>query len=238
MIDITETILRESPILSAQMPFASLGSAFDSDEAAALTSLKVGETKAYDNFGALGRFMPELERFLGELGNDAASANAAASAVDRFVRDCLAGLEAETAWVTVRASNPTPAFDIPRWHPDGHYYEPYEDEPRKIVLTLKGPGTLFNLLSPAERAIWEDVFFKTQEDPDHQTLVSAVVPTVNASQATLQEAYLYITGADYAAIHSEPPIHEDRYFMSIVPGTVAQIANLRARWNVRDSTYA
>ena len=34
-----------------------------------------------------------------------------------------------------------------------------------------------------------------------------------------------------AAIHSEPPINEKRIFLSILPGHVSEIEELRKRWN-------
>jgi hypothetical protein len=51
--------------------------------------LKVGGTKAYDNFGAFDRLQPELARFLMECGNDTAHAEAAAGLIAGFVAASL-----------------------------------------------------------------------------------------------------------------------------------------------------
>ena len=38
--------------------------------------------------------------------------------------------------------------------------------------------------------------------------------------------------SDLATIHSEPPIHEDRIFISILPMTIDEIDQLKLRWEI------
>ena len=46
------------------------------------------------------------------------------------------------------------------------------------------------------------------------------------------EGLIFIVGnLDKALIHSEPPMHSFRIFISILPGTGEQIAGLKKRWN-------
>ena len=40
---------------------------------------------------------------------------------------------------------------------------------------------------------------------------------------------IFIGGPGFAALHSEPPIHQSRLFLSVVPCKQAQLAELKAR---------
>lgn len=49
---------------------------------------------------------------------------------------------------------------------------------------------------------------------------------------------IFIIGPNNAAIHSEPPIHSERLFISVVQGTSEQIEDLRTRWQAKKTTYS
>ena len=239
MPDAVQTILAVNGTLSAEQPSVSLGRPFDSSEEELFDSLVVGQTLAYDNFGALNSLQPDLTRFFSELGNDAQSARDAAKSVTRFVQNCLIGLSAETAWITLRASTPMHNFDIPRWHRDCYYYTPYNGEPRKVVLTLKGRervSTCFHWQTSPASTICRASCRTTI--PEREIKIATLVGEAHGSQAATREPYLYLTGCNHAAIHSEPPIHEDRLFMSIVPGSTFQIADLRQSWERKQTSYS
>jgi hypothetical protein len=221
---LTQAIRTNIGSLSPRAPYAALGSFLCEDEEQSLISLYVSSTKEYDNFGKHELLGQELTAFFGDIGNDRAASQKAALLVESLVSACLSGFQAETAWIAVRASNPTPQFNAPRWHADGYYFAPYDGEPKKMVLTLKGPGTRFALLPEAANP--------------QSKILTAEVPEKYCSQAATLVPFIYIVGAEYAAIHSEPPIHEDRLFMSLVPGSAAQIAELRFQWNAKETPYS
>ncbi|EAQ83494.1 predicted protein [Chaetomium globosum CBS 148.51] len=70
-------------------------------------------------------------------------------------------------WLTLRASQPTPTFDTPRWHADDDFFDPARSDAArgrwKLCATLQGPGTLFAAEGGTARGVlrrakenWED----------------------------------------------------------------------------------
>jgi hypothetical protein len=130
----------------------------------------------------------------------------------------------ENAWLMVLAFVPTDNYNIPRWHIDPFYFLP-EETPLKFIATLKGPSTLFYflpeerrkefaLLNPYHHENWRDVF-----DPSRVT------------QAKKGEGAFFITGnMDRGAVHSEPPIHEERIIFSVIPANEEELEMLRRNW--------
>jgi hypothetical protein len=126
----------------------------------------------------------------------------------------------------LRSFTPTSEYDVPRWHQDGYYYAPYEGNPYKFAITLKGPATLFYKLPPHLK---ENFLTLTREGMEkngynRQALATLLKPFKEA--AFIPQPYqgaVFIVGSEYAAVHSEPPIHEERLFLSVLPGSKAQI---------------
>ncbi len=236
MTDPAAVIRELRPKLSEQMPLVCLGPVFTTEEADRLESLTVKTETAYDNFGALERLDGELARFFSEVGNEPDVSAAAAASIGSFVRQCLAGFDFETAWITVRASEANGSFATPRWHFDGNYFEPYTGW-HKIVLTLKGPGTLFSSLPLDRLPGFLELMTVPHDLPDREKIIAAYVGEDGRTQARVREPYLYIVGVDHAAIHSEPTIDAQRLFMSLVPGSAEQIDELRENWKAKTSTY-
>lgn len=56
----------------------------------------------------------------------------------------------------------------------------------------------------------------------------AIATLLGKSKKLISIAYphqgvVFIVGSDHAAVHSEPPIKEERLFLSVLPGTKEQI---------------
>lgn len=48
-----------------------------------------------------------------------------------------------------------------------------------------------------------------------------------------QAAIYTVNNSNYGCIHSEPPINQNRIFMSILPGTVEEINEMKIRWKIK-----
>lgn len=198
------------------------------DEQRALQQVKISSTEQYNNFGHLDTLQFEVKTFISSLGKGNETLAASVSVlIARLVQDVLRASGRETAWVCIRAFTPTDEYDTPRWHTDGYYYAPYEGESCKFALALKGPGTLFYQETPEGRMQFKVLQQNGRED-DHynrQPLADLLSqhPERSASPGLLQGAVFIVGSEGRAAIHSEPPIPEERLFLSILPGTPEQI---------------
>ena len=79
--------------------------------------------------------------------------------------------------------------------------------------------------------------FENDTSETRQTIGKLIDPA-NTQAALEGQATMFVVGDEQrAAVHSEPPITIERIFMSILPGTHAQIAELRERWGRPETTY-
>ena len=201
--------------------------------------LNVERIDSYDNFGHTDSVLEDSAKFLESLGNDPALSRRVAETIDQLVKDSLSAVNAETAWFTIRAFTPIDDFDIPRWHTDGTFYDKTDVDQRKVAMTLKGPGTLLNNLPQSLRQTFNSVARSFESDsPENRRTLEKLVDPVNTQAGTAGQGTIFIVGSDErAAVHSEPPIHSERLFMSLLPGTREQIAELRERWGAPYTTY-
>ncbi len=215
-----------------------------------LQDLNVGSQKSYDNFGHLEDTEQEHVEFFKSMGNDQDQAQSAATIISNMIRSSLQKLEAETAWISIRAFKSDDAYNVPRWHTDGYYYLPYSGSQRKVATALKGPGTLFCKVSEDVRAKIDQIQsepFRGLTEKEVKSLTKAELEAMTKRsrmklaellenhpivQLPAGEGMLWIVGDQHlAAVHSEPPIHEDRLFISILPGTHDQIKELHDTWH-------
>ena len=209
------------------------------DELRDFETLNVSETSSYDNFGHLGTLRDETARFLQSLGNTPELSACAAETIDRVVKDSLLAVKADTAWFTLRAFLPTHAFDIPRWHTDGRFYTETETDQKKIATTLKGPSTLLNDLPDGLRSAFHEKLRSSYDDtPEERHAINTLIDPKNTQRAGHGQATIFIVGSeDRAAVHSEPAISTERIFLSILPGSHAQIKELRQTWEAPPTSY-
>lgn len=214
--------------LNSQKPFASFDIKFSSAEKDTLDKIDIDHENAYDNFGHLDVLANEVETFIKSIGkNNTKKSKSVADLVTRLVNNAILSFKKETAWVAVRAFTATNFWDSPRWHSDGYYYSPYTGEQYKIAIALKGASTLFYPLADEMR----EKFNSLQFNPENRETISKMLDTSKAVSVALGHGAIFIVGTPYAAVHSEPPIHEERLFLSIVPGNKAEIEELYNNWH-------
>ena len=190
-----------------------------------------GTSVQYDRFGDIHLLREELANFLKSIGNDNEEViSTVTDIISRTSEQVVKASKKDTAWVCVRASKPTKAFDIPRWHMDGAYYgfngpNPYPGLVFKFAASLKGSSTLLYNLPNDKR----DLFTAHMYD---RTFLSQLLDLNKAESPKKGEGVFFIVAnTKIGAIHSEPKIHENRLFFSILVGDKAEIEELYLRWH-------
>lgn len=195
-------------------------------------------------FGSMEMFEEKFACYLSQLGrNELEVVTHAAKIMAKLSQRVLEHFEQSCGWFCLRPTLPNDLFKIPRWHRDGYFYSPYQDPQAKAVMVLKGPRTLFYEASAAQRAAMEefdksappltprmtklDEFLKYQDTVRVQ-LDKHVFDRSQAVVAPYGVGTLFTVGA-HGAVHSEPHMNEPRLFLSVLPGTPEQIAELQAR---------
>lgn len=182
----------------------------------------------YDNFNQPDAYEADLLRLFRYIGNPLRRAQRQAVHAANVLKALNARFGQQSSWIAVRVTTPSSAFDVPRWHPDGYYYKPYQGLQRKSLVTLKGRTTLLAELSAASmkdvRAIVYDTSLPVRRAADNLVRMKGLVTSAPTHMATE-----IATGGDNATIHSEPSFREARIFASAVPGTYEQIEELRIR---------
>lgn len=183
-----------------------------------IDQIKVDNYGFCDRYGSLHLLQDEIPELLRKIGNDDEELiQEASTIIYKIITQVTKGFGKQTAWVSIRASQPNPLFDIPRWHTDGYYYSPYFGMQYKFAVGLKGNPTLFYSLDETMR----EIFRKNQED---RVTLSQIFDVNKADTAPKGFGAIFIVGPrDYGALHSEPKIDSNRIFISILPGQDCEI---------------
>ena len=198
-----------------------------SEDLALFNSIDIQREWVYHQFGELEKIEESIVKFIDEIGcNERGLALHIASRLKEITDQVIQSSGKQTGWACLRSFTPTNRFDIPRWHVDGPYYIPNgpKDLIFKVVVTLVGPSTLFYPLSPDLRKLSENALHNRPYMKNFCKKENIVSP--NLGEGALFRAGRYTA---LAALHSEPPIHENRIFFSIVPCSEEQLPDLKTR---------
>ncbi|OCK82131.1 hypothetical protein K432DRAFT_324881 [Lepidopterella palustris CBS 459.81] len=173
-----------------------------------------------------------------------------------FVHSFLAAVDISHYWITIRATQSTHDFDIPRWHTDDLFFDGNARTGLKLsgywklATTILGPGTLFVEDGATARAVQANVKKQCHDQaPEHsctsiRCLGCATTSDVIrgrlakdlASQRVVQarpgECTFFKLGEQEGAVHSEPPCHGDRIFVNVIPGTEKELRGLMSKWGM------
>ena len=206
--------------------FSDIGlTAFD---LADLDLLQIVKNKDYNQFGNESDWENEIEQFLTEIGpNPLWIANRVAHRVAEIAHTILSTSGKETAWICLRAGLPNTKYDQPRWHMDAHYYDVKANSIQyKYALALIGSSTLFYPI-PKEHIETRKIIWRHMAN--RQFMSELCDPGKVVSPQRGQGIYFIAGDCRIAAIHSEPPIHENRLFFSIIPCHEEEIASLKEK---------
>lgn len=228
----------------------------DEDDAAAFANFQMVVTpeKDYDHYGqCAARVLPGLTTYVASLGpdNSPAEISAMARRITGVVRKVMHAFQATrasntAAWVTLRVTTPVKSdlFRVPRWHTDGSYFRQHsrgrDVPPIKFLMSLRGPPT--RLASISDRAARRkfnalersrSTTHRRQLDTFIRRHADVIIESDSKRTYDITAVLLKVASPNQAAIHSEPLVRRGagpRMFMSIVPGTPAQVKELCVRW--------
>ncbi|KAK5047433.1 hypothetical protein LTR84_006529 [Exophiala bonariae] len=177
----------------------------------------------------------------------------AVSTIESFLlatqNDCVGDADQKNAcWLTIRATAPSDAFEVPRWHQDGRMFpcdEGREDITRsKYALTMLGPTTL--MLHPDTqifRTFHEGEFkhyWWLQTSNNHEPTEEEEDQAIEALRYWLYEeleeapqlqvkdgeVVRFSWGRKESPIHSEPDLISDRVFMTVLYGSETELRGM------------
>jgi hypothetical protein len=131
----------------------------------------------------------------------------------------LAGSPA--CWFTIRLSRPHNEYKLQRWHRDGSMFT---GNSYKIAVTLCGPPTM--LLEKS--LLVDDVLMKYPNCGLNRLEKTELLKDCKRIELAPGQLFTFTCGRS-SPVHSEPDITTNRIFMSIVPGTVAEIKEMAER---------
>lgn len=189
-------------------------------------SLRVCEFIDFNQVGNLKELPSSLSQFLKGIGPNSEELSEKASfIISSLVESIIKGAKKETAWVGVRASYHTDFYDIPRWHQDGYYYTPKSKEgPNlKFIMALKGPSTRFYPLDFSD-ILQKKLFLSAK---GKRAALAELFPYANSIIPTNKQGAIFILGnKSITPLHSEPPIHEERIFLAVIPCKESDLVSL------------
>lgn len=185
---------------------------------------------------------------------DSVASSCIAASITRVVASVMAAFtradaRVDAAWVCVRVSMADATHKVPRWHTDGEYWDSrafstsstsstsQASPPLKFLMTFKGPDTrLANIPDKKRRVQFNDAGIRHQDDfmnEKHRRQQDAFVRrhgnVVRHVVGHLQGIITKVAHETESAIHSEPDSTSARIFVSVVPGTRAQIKSWHRR---------
>jgi hypothetical protein len=219
---------------SARQPFNHFALNLSPQAVQVFENLRIDKAGFYNNFGADGVVHADTVRFVSELGNSHATATLAADVVYDLAQSVYEAMGAETSWLTLRASHPNTNFDIPRWHQDGLFFDfDAPGEQHKVAFALKGATTFFAHVNGNDRREFNLIARRASitDAAERRLAIAKFVKTLRTEMTPVGHGSVFEVGSETrSGVHSEPPIHASRLFMSLLPGTSAQIAQLRQEW--------
>jgi hypothetical protein len=213
-------------------------------EKSLISRFNIDITKRYnpDYIGHVNYFNPlETLKMIGN--NTEEDVQKMADIIKRLAQEVCNGYGRKYVWVSIRANNPIDIWDVPRWHTDGNFFinpKSRTKQQSKFITVLKGAGTLMIHPQPNNEIIekiaklWSEIRnnYKEQMSIEFRKKYDAILVNENKKQLNNEQGLVFMVGnRDRALIHSEPPMREDRLFISILPGYEYEITELNKRWN-------
>jgi len=192
-----------------------------------LDQIKIDKNRDLNQFGNLESLEENVAVYLTEIGDNATDLAALiARKVNRIAQEVMASTMRETGWFCLRAGVPTNKFNQPRWHVDGNYYHSFGEIQYKFVLSLVGASTLFYPM-PIDHEELRKIIWIHMANRGFMTELFRIEEVLTPPRGL---GAIFIAGdSRTAGFHSEPPIHENRLFFSIVPCSNSQLPELRKK---------
>ncbi len=172
--------------------------------------------------------LDNLKSFISEIGkNSNDSVNIITNLIKKLIKNVMKGYNKKDYFLIIKTFPVLEDFDIPRWHCDGQQkgFKPRNDI-SKFATVFKGPGTLFIKTTPDQRHKFTEIEKGWENTLEYRKKLDKEIEGERIQLKKNQGAiFMARTVEDQltCGIHSEPPLHEPRLFLSILPGSKNEI---------------
>ncbi len=212
-------LLKESPY-----GFSMIDLAITAEDVEDFHSIDIQKEYYYQQFGEIEQTENKIADFLSGIGtNERDLVERISNRLAEMANELVEVSGRETAWIHLHAFIPTSFFDLSNWHIDGYYYSITDPSELvyKFVYTLQGPSTLFYPLPKGKRKEVSKHLFD-------RNYMHTFCSTGSAIHSNINQGVVFLAGKkETAALHSEPPIQENRLFFSVVPCSKKQLEMLK-----------
>lgn len=194
------------------------------------------EIKASASLTIYGEFSSLLatlnDWFTKNTGCDHTSRQFISQSISDIIYAIIKLFSAESARIDFRLTHVAHSgFDIPRWHIDGDYLGDGSSQ-KKVVMALKGPGTLFYKADENDRSVLK------KHQGDRLKLAELLQDKTKIDTTPPNHSTVFISGSDsQGGVHSEPPINGPRFFMAVIPLTKTQVSEVEKTDKANQETY-
>lgn len=203
---------------------------YNDDDLNCINNFDIQNNLDYEYFG--NNQIDTLNKFLKKVGkNTKENINNFEKIILNIINIVLTGYNLNYFCLFIRTYIKETINYIPRWHKDDNLFI----NQSKFITVLKGPGTLF--ISNNQNA--NNIFINLENNviksdsiiiyDNYNEHMNEKLKLFNQFQLNNNQAIIFFMG-DNCPIHSEPNIINNRFFISIIPGTENQINDLKKKY--------
>lgn len=203
---------------------------YDENDIKCINDFNIQNNIDYEYFGSFQ--INTLNDFLKSVGkNTKDNINNFEKIINNIINIVLSGYKLNHFCLFIRTYTKEVIDYLPRWHTDDNFFE----NQSKFITSLKGPGTLFISNNESAYNIFiklENIILKTNTltiYDNYNKHINNKLKIFNKFQITNNQGIIFFMGKN-CPIHSEPNIINDRFFISIIPGTETQINDLKKKY--------
>lgn len=203
---------------------------YSKNEIKCINEFNIKNNIDYEYFGSVQ--IDTLNDFLNSVGeNTQETVNNFEKIIINIIEIVLLGYKLDHFCLFIRTYTKESIDYLPRWHKDDNLFESQS----KFITVLKGPGTLFISSDETANNIFMDLENKIIKSnkitiyDNYNKYINDKLKIFNKFQPNNNQGIIFFMGND-CPIHSEPNIINDRFFISIIPGTKDQINDLKKRY--------
>lgn len=221
-------------MLSSNKPFEHFKLSLSAEVKEEYKKMEIKLSASISIYGEFSSLLSTLnDWFSKNTGCNYTSRQLISQSIFEIIHEILKLFSAESARVDLRLTQTAHnIFDIPRWHIDGDYLGDGSTQ-KKIVLALKGPGTLFYKADENDRAV-----LKTHQE-DRMKLAGLLQDKEKIESTPPDHATVFVSNSNsLGGVHSEPPITCPRFFIAVVPLTKTQVSEVKKVDKRNEQTFS
>ena len=204
---------------------------YTDEEKEHINKLKISTYESFIHCGTIR--INKLTEYLKKIGNnDIKTINILKNIIKNLSTNIINTYKTKYFYLQIITSNQNDF--VPRWHTDSPIFN--RNNEVKFITTLKGPSTLFikdekyyriydnlNLQELTELKKYSDNKNISIIIDKYKKLIKQKFKNANILQPTNEQGVIMNVGNEKSALHLIPNIKQERFFISIMPGTKEEI---------------